>query len=60
MDKKAIAEVLFGKPNPDKPYCAFACAEPNVEFRDALSKREYEISGICQTCQDSVFGGNDE
>ena len=26
------------------------------EFRDALSTREYQISGICQTCQDDVFG----
>ena len=26
------------------------------DFRDALSKREYKISGLCQTCQDTVFG----
>jgi hypothetical protein len=26
------------------------------EFRDALSEKEYTISGLCQTCQDSVFG----
>lgn len=25
------------------------------EFRDDLSKQEYSISGLCQTCQDSVF-----
>lgn len=25
-------------------------------FRDALSKREHQISGMCQKCQDSVFG----
>ncbi len=25
------------------------------EFRDDLSKREYNISGMCQKCQDSVF-----
>ncbi len=29
-------------------------------FRDAISKREYEISGICQTCQDSIFINNKE
>jgi len=25
-------------------------------FRDALSRKEYQISGICQTCQDEIFG----
>ncbi len=26
-------------------------------FRDELSAKEYYISGMCQACQDSVFGG---
>jgi len=34
------------------------CGEPAIEFSDAISKREYAISGMCQVCQDSVFGGN--
>jgi hypothetical protein len=25
-------------------------------FRDDLSVKEYQISGMCQKCQDSVFG----
>jgi hypothetical protein len=29
-------------------------------FRDALSKKEYTISGMCQSCQDSVFDGEEE
>ena len=29
-------------------------------FRDELSAREYYISGMCQACQDSVFGAGDE
>jgi len=34
------------------------CQKPIVvgEFRDELSKKEYNISGMCQKCQDSVFG----
>lgn len=28
-----------------------------ADFRDALSVKEYRISKMCQTCQDSVFGG---
>ena len=25
------------------------------EFRDYISKREFKISGMCQSCQDKVF-----
>ena len=27
-----------------------------TEFKDEISKKEYTISGMCQTCQDRVFG----
>ena len=39
-----------------------ACRKPIKEgdFRDALSRKEYSISGLCQECQDSVFGAMDE
>lgn len=26
------------------------------EFRNEISRREYAISGLCQKCQDEVFG----
>ena len=26
-------------------------------FRDAISRKEFTISGLCQSCQDDVFGG---
>jgi hypothetical protein len=32
-----------------------ACGGPATDFKDALSKREYSISGFCQKCQDSIF-----
>lgn len=28
----------------------------STEFRDALSAKEYTISGLCQRCQDTLFG----
>ncbi len=31
------------------------CGEPILSFKDELSKREYEISAMCQNCQDGVF-----
>lgn len=36
------------------PFC-HNITEPGM-FRDALSEKEYMISGLCQTCQDDVFG----
>jgi hypothetical protein len=39
--------------------CGF-CKGPATKFNDALSAKEYRISGLCQTCQNHVFGGYDE
>lgn len=38
--------------------CPF-CKEPikMEDFKDALSRKEYTISGLCQCCQDKMFGG---
>lgn len=30
------------------------------EFRDALSVKEFYISGLCQECQDAAFCREDE
>ena len=35
--------------------CVTCKGEAN-SFRDTLSQKEYTISGMCQSCQDSVFG----
>jgi hypothetical protein len=32
------------------------CQQPAVTFNDALSLKEYRISGLCQMCQDKTFG----
>lgn len=39
--------------------CA-TCDAVDVEFRDGLSAREYAISGMCQVCQDEIFGMRDD
>jgi hypothetical protein len=33
------------------------CKQPITTFKDELSKKEYEISGWCQRCQDEIFNG---
>ena len=35
------------------------CGDIPGSFRDALSAKEYRISGMCQNCQDRVFGGEE-
>ena len=32
------------------------CKGEATTFIDELSRREFSISGMCQSCQDSVFG----
>ena len=32
------------------------CKGDASSFRDPLSRKEYTISGMCQDCQDSVYG----
>ena len=34
------------------------CGGDVVEFTDALSAKEYTISGMCQACQDETFEDN--
>lgn len=40
----------------DNCVCPFCSNKINFEdFKDALSKKEYGISGLCQACQDEIF-----
>ena len=32
-----------------------SCGSTAVWFRDKISEREYQISGLCQKCQDRFF-----
>lgn len=46
---RIFANFCVGKP--------FGCGQPITEkFEDAASEKEYRISGLCQTCQNEVFG----
>ena len=33
-----------------------SCHKPAVKFRDEISKKESQISGLCQQCQDEIWG----
>jgi len=50
---------LFGRSRKvaaDNQLCMSCGADAN-HFRDEISRKEYGISHLCQSCQDSVFGG---
>lgn len=36
------------------------CGGDASAFRDALSRKEYSISGLCQKCQDEIFGSDED
>lgn len=65
-DLKALMEVAgkaaggSGKRTYGK--CALCPREfnPETEFNDELSKTEYRISGMCQTCQNKTFVDEEE
>ncbi len=45
-----------GIENMKKGFCV-TCGELIQGFRDLISHKEYQISGMYQKCQDLVFGG---
>lgn len=54
----ALLKQVFGKDRIDsinKNKCTW-CGKEVGTFKDALSKKEYGISGFCQSCQDDTFG----
>ena len=52
-----MAKELFGRGRKvamDNQMCVICGGDVN-HFDDELSRREYGISGMCQSCQDGVF-----
>ena len=40
--------------NGDDVACVW-CGDPITGFRDVLSAKEFDQSGLCQACQDKIF-----
>ncbi len=43
-----------------KKHICVTCNGKVEGFRDELSQKEFLISGMCQKCQDEVFGAREE
>lgn len=54
----SVAQKSFGRTRTEsiKQDLCVMCGKEAKEFRDQLSQREFRISGMCQACQDSMFG----
>ncbi len=58
----ALLSSLAGKNRYEvvKEGLCMTCDGRATHFRDAVSEDEYRISGMCQCCQDNVFGISEE
>ena len=55
IDQNATA--IYGRPTSGAlalNICV-SCTEDASSFTSEVSKREYHISGLCQSCQDEIF-----
>ncbi|HCX23761.1 MAG TPA: hypothetical protein DHN29_17700 [Cytophagales bacterium] len=53
-----FAHAAYGrgiKESQEKKVCVI-CGEEASDFKDEVSKKEFNISGMCQECQDFTFG----
>jgi hypothetical protein len=59
MNKDIMRQAGFSEEvdNVEAGNCPF-CGKPVFmeDFTDALSRKEYGISGLCQKCQNEMFG----
>ena len=59
MNKEIMKAAGFGEhvKNVEKGLCPFCKKKVEVgDFIDPLSRVEFGISGLCQKCQDELFG----
>ena len=61
-DSKPIFSIMPHLANRIKMGVCATCPNSIEEkhFTSELSKKEYSISGMCQECQDKIFGSTDE
>lgn len=55
-----ILEKMYKRTTSIKSNCCIpppiGCGKPISPFKDKISEKEYSISGLCQECQDKIFG----
>lgn len=54
--------MLRDEPGKESPHCV-TCGSGKVaheDFKDLLSRKEYHLSGMCQSCQDLTFSQTED
>ena len=62
QNARFAAIVAFGKKaaeHLDRGMCPRCGKQAKGIFRDVTSEREWEITGLCQPCQDAIFVDDD-
>lgn len=54
------AQRQSGRPRTECLPGPIGCGGPITEFADEVARREFEISGLCQACQDRIFAEDEE
>ncbi|WP_298751950.1 hypothetical protein [uncultured Arcobacter sp.] len=54
--QKQFAKILGWSGNDDECRTCNKKVNTQTDFKDKLSLKEYSISGMCQECQDKIFG----
>jgi len=59
--KNHFAKAVFGRNRRDDQ-CVMCGVKvnPDTDFKDALSKKEFSISHFCQACQDKMFESEED
>jgi len=55
IDKALTSITGKDRPTEIKAQRCVTCGEPATTFKDEVSRKEYAISGMCQSCQDDTF-----
>jgi hypothetical protein len=59
--KRAIFPNMYNLKDQGRcPFCSKHVTAVELAAMDVLSRREFRISGLCQTCQDNVFTEEEE
>ena len=55
--KDSVSMSIYGRNRSEclKTDTCVACGNRAAGFKDAVSRREYQISAMCQVCQDDTF-----
>ena len=61
MNKEIMIQAGFGEAvkcveRHECPFCNAPIKGVRNEFKNAQSFKEFQISGLCQKCQDEIFG----